>query len=97
VDFRVAQLRTSGRAERAELLQEEAASLGRRPHAGAIFSARSNNCSIEAGRTDPFDRSQTRTTADRLIITYCQLGDWTNAMTWVERWYANKPAGCGAC
>jgi len=91
VDFRVAQLRTSGRAERAELLQEEATSLGPEAARRRDLQREVDQLLLEAGRTDPFDRSQTRTTADRLIITYCQLGDWTNAMTWVERWYANKP------
>jgi serine/threonine protein kinase len=91
VDFRVAQLRTSGRAERAELLQEEAGSLGPEAARRRDLQREVDQLLIEAGGSDPFDRSQTRTTADRLIITYCQLGDWTNAMTWVERWYANKP------
>lgn len=45
----------------------------------------------EASRSDPFEKGQTRTTADRLIIAYCWLGDWANAMTWVERSYANRP------
>ena len=45
----------------------------------------------EASRTDPFEKGQTRTNADRLIIAYSWLGDWTNAMTWVERSYANRP------
>ena len=29
----------------------------------------------EAGRSDLFDKGQTRTNADRLIIAYCELGD----------------------
>jgi serine/threonine protein kinase len=91
IDFRIAQLRTSGRAERAELLQEEAGSLG--PDAGRRRDLLREVGQLldEASTNDPFERSQTRTTADRLIIAYCQLGDWTNAMTWVERSYANRP------
>ena len=45
----------------------------------------------EAGRSDPFEKGQTRTTADRLIIAYAWLGDWANAMTWIERSYTNRP------
>jgi len=91
IDFRIAQLRTSGRAERAELLREEASSLG--PDAGRRRDLLREVEQLlgEASRNDPFEKSQTRTTADRLIIAYCQLGDWTNAMTWVERSYANRP------
>jgi serine/threonine protein kinase len=91
IDFRVAQLRTSGRVERAELLQEEARSLGPEAARRRDLQREVEQLLTEAGRSDPFDRSQTRTTADRLIIAYCQLADWANAMTWIERSYANKP------
>jgi tetratricopeptide (TPR) repeat protein len=91
IDFRIAQLRTSGRAERAELLQQEADSVGPEEARRRDLLREVEQLLAEAGRSDPFDRSQTRTTADRLIIAYCQLGDWANAMTWIERSYANKP------
>ena len=45
----------------------------------------------EVSHSDAFAKGQTRTNADRLIITYSWLGDWANAMTWVERSYANRP------
>jgi hypothetical protein len=91
VDFRIAQLRTSGRAERAQLLQEEAGSLGLDAARRRDLLREVEQLLAEAGQKDPFDKSQTRTTADRLIIAYAELGYWTNAMTWVERSYANKP------
>jgi len=91
IDFRVAQLRTSGRAERAELLQEEAGSLGPEEARRRDLLREVEQLLAEAGQKDPFDKSQTRTTADRLIIAYSELRDWANAMTWVERSYANKP------
>ena len=91
IDFRIAQLRTSGRAERAEVLQEEAGTLGPDAARRRDLLREVDQWLAEAGRTDPFDRSQTRTTADRLIIAYCELGDWASAMTWIERAYANKP------
>jgi len=45
----------------------------------------------EAAASDPFAPTWLRTTADRLIVAYCELGDWTNAMVWIERWYAKRP------
>jgi tetratricopeptide (TPR) repeat protein len=87
VDFRIAHLRTSGRAERAELLQEEGRTLGPDAARRRDLLRELEQLLAEAGQKDPFDKSQTRTTADRLIIAYAELGDWTNAMTWVERSY----------
>ena len=91
VDFRIAQLRTSGRGERAAVLQEEVNNLGPDVARRRDLLREVEQLLGEAGRSDPFEKSQTRTTADRLIIAYSWLGDWTNAMTWVERSYANKP------
>ena len=91
VDFRIAQLRTSGRSERAELLEKEAGSLGPEAARRRDLLREVEHLLAEAGRNDPFEKGQTRTTADRVIIAYSWLGDWANAMTWVERSYANRP------
>ncbi len=91
IDFRIAQLRTSGRAERAELLQEESGSLGPDAARRRDLQRDVEQLLADASRTDPFEKGQTRTNADRLIIAYSWLGDWANAMTWIERSYANRP------
>ena len=91
VDFRIAQLRTSGRAERAELLQEESGSLGPEEARRRDLQRDVEQLLVEASKTNPFEKGQTRTNADRLIIAYSWLGDWANAMTWIERSYANRP------
>jgi serine/threonine protein kinase len=91
IDFRIAQLRTSGRAERAGLLQQEVASLGPAAARQRDLAREVEQWLAEANRGDPFDMGQTRTIADRLIIAYAWLGDWANAMTWIERSYANRP------
>lgn len=91
IDFRMAQLRTSGRAERADQLQQEAASLGPEAARRRDLLREVEQLVAETSRSDPFEKSQTRTNADRLIIAFCELGDWTNAMTWIERWHANRP------
>ena len=91
VDFRIAQLRTSGRGERAELLQEEVDRLGPDEARRRDLLREVEQLLGEAGRSDPFEKGQTRTTADRLIIAYAWLGDWASAMTWIERSYTNRP------
>ena len=91
VDFRIAQLRTSGRAERAELLEKEAGSLGPDAARRRDLEREVEHLLAEVSHSDAFAKGQTRTNADRLIITYSWLGDWANAMTWVERSYANRP------
>jgi hypothetical protein len=46
----------------------------------------------QAGRTDPFaDPSLTRTPADQIVLTYAALGEWQQAMDWVERGYERRP------
>jgi tetratricopeptide (TPR) repeat protein len=91
VDFRIAYLRATGRGERAVQLQEEAGSLGPDAARRRDLLREVEHLVAEAGRNDPFEHGQTRTIADRLIVAYSELGDWTNAMTWVERSHANRP------
>ncbi len=91
VDFRIAHLRATGRGERAAQLQEEAGSLGPDAARRRDLLREVEQLVAEAGRNDPFEHGQTRTIADRLIVAYAELGDWTNAVTWVERSYAHRP------
>jgi len=45
-----------------------------------------------AEREDPFtDPNTSRQLADRIIIVLAELGEWTEAMTWVERGYHRRP------
>jgi hypothetical protein len=91
VDFRIARVRASGHHERAELLQQEVATLGPETARRNDLQREVEFLLAEAARSDPFAKSQTRTTADRLVMAYSDLGDWTSAMTWVERSYARQP------
>jgi tetratricopeptide (TPR) repeat protein len=46
----------------------------------------------QAEREDPFtDRSGSRQLSDRIIITLAELGEWNQAMDWVERAYHRRP------
>lgn len=45
-----------------------------------------------AQQEDPFeDRSSTRQLADKILIVLAELGEWTQAMDWVERAYLRRP------
>jgi hypothetical protein len=45
-----------------------------------------------AQQEDAFeDRSSTRQLSDKIIIVLAELGDWTQAMDWVERGYHRRP------
>ncbi|HVM43551.1 MAG TPA: serine/threonine-protein kinase [Gemmatimonadales bacterium] len=45
-----------------------------------------------AGGEDAFeDRNTTRQLADKIIIVLAELGEWTQAMDWVERAYHRRP------
>ena len=91
IDFRMARLRAAGQAERADLLFEDSNRLG------AVEARRQDllrdveSLLAEAAASDPFARSWLRTTSDRLVIAYAELGDWANVMTWLERSYAKRP------
>jgi serine/threonine protein kinase/Tfp pilus assembly protein PilF len=46
----------------------------------------------QAAQEDPFvDRAGSRQLCDRIIITLAELGEWTQAMDWVERAYHRRP------
>lgn len=45
-----------------------------------------------AEREDAFeDRGTTRQLADKILIVLAELGEWTQAMDWVERAYHRRP------
>jgi tetratricopeptide (TPR) repeat protein len=91
IDFRIARLRAAGQADRADRLLEDSNRLG------AVEARRQDllrdveRLLADAAASDPFARSWLRTTSDRLIIAYAELGDWANVMTWIERSYAKRP------
>jgi tetratricopeptide (TPR) repeat protein len=46
----------------------------------------------QAERENPFiDRAGSRQLSDRIIITLAELGEWSQAMDWVERAYHRRP------
>jgi tetratricopeptide (TPR) repeat protein len=92
LESRVAWLMHAKQAERANLLMREAPSLGA-AEARRLDQLRELEALLaEAGQNDPFENPwNTRTLADRIVLAYALLGDWTHAMDWVERAYAARP------
>ena len=92
LESRLAILMLSKRGERAGLLSEDAQTLGAAEARRADQLREVEELLAEAAESDPFDKPwNTRTLADRIILAYALLGDWTHAMDWVERAYAARP------
>ena len=47
---------------------------------------------VEAESGDPFfAHPAARSVGDRIALAYSDLGEWANAVTWIERAYAHRP------
>ena len=48
----------------------------------------------EAESRDPFEHLPTaRSIGDRIALAYSDLGDWANAVEWIERAFVHRPGG----
>ena len=92
LDIRAARLRLTGHSERADRLLGDAREVGA---AGAIqrdLRRELEELLRKADATDPFAGYYlTRTLADQIVTTCARLGEWHQAMDWVERAYAVRP------
>lgn len=92
LDARRVILGVRGDTDRMKLLDDEVA-------AGGWLAAREKDLRREidallarAETEDPFtDVRGSRQLSDKIIITLAELGDWTQAMDWVERAYYRRP------
>jgi tetratricopeptide (TPR) repeat protein len=92
LDARRVQLGLRGETERMRALGETAAAKG-------WLAAREQDLRhelaallAEAEREDPFlDRRGSRQLCDRILIVLAELGEWSQAMDWVERAYHRRP------
>jgi tetratricopeptide (TPR) repeat protein len=92
VELRVARLRITGENERAETLEAEALSMGAEEARRRDIQRELNAMLVDAETTNPFaDHSFTRSLGDRIVNAYAELGQWGDAMTWIERAYAHRP------
>ena len=91
LEIRCSRMRLAGHRERADLLETEAAELGA---AGAIrqdLRRERDGLLHQAETLDPFLDNVRRNVADRIASTHAELGEWREAMDWVERAYERRP------
>jgi len=92
LEVRTAWLGLHGLSDRAALLEEDA-----RREGWLVARERDLRRDLEASLTratteDPFtDVKNTRQLSDRIIVLLAELGEWTQAMDWVERGYLLRP------
>jgi tetratricopeptide (TPR) repeat protein len=91
LEIRCSRMRLAGQRERADLLETEAGGLGA---AGAIrndLRRELEGLLRQAETLDPFLDNVRRNTADRIASAYAELGEWRDAMDWVERAFERRP------
>jgi len=91
VEIRCSRMRLAGQRERADLLEADAGALGA---AGAIREDLRRELAgllRQAEALDPFLENVRRNTADRIASAHAELGEWREAMDWVERAYERRP------
>jgi tetratricopeptide (TPR) repeat protein len=92
LDLRATRLRLGGHRERADLLAREADAGGPAEAIQRDLRRELAQLLTQAEQTDPFsDEFLTRTAADQIILTCAALGEWHQAMDWVERAYERRP------
>ena len=92
LESRAARLGVSGQPEQAERLMRDAETVGAAEAIRADQRRELEALLEQAAQTDPFEPYyNTRTLADRIVMTYAFLGEWHKAMDWVEKAYNRRP------
>jgi serine/threonine-protein kinase len=91
LEIRCSRMRLAGQRERVGLLEAEAGDLGA---AGAIrrdLRRELDGLLRQAETLDPFLDNVGRNVADRIASAHAELGEWREAMDWVERAWERRP------
>ncbi len=92
VEIRASRVRLAGGGERADLLLTEAESVGAAEALRRDVRRELDGWLKQAAQSDPFSEYfTTRTLADRIVAGHAELGEWHQAMDWVERAYERRP------
>ncbi len=92
LDARRALLGARGATARMTALEQRTAELGWVAAREADLRAELATLLERAETEDPFlDRDTSRQLSDQIIILLAELGEWSEAMTWVERGYHRRP------
>jgi hypothetical protein len=92
LDARRVMLGLRGATDRLRLVSEDAERLGWPAARERDLRRELAELLAIAERDDPFkDVRGSRQLADRIVIVLAELGEWTQAMDWVERGYHRRP------
>ena len=91
-DLRASRHRVAGRGAQADLLAKDTTALGPGEAIRRDLTRELEALLQQAETTDPFEPyNLTRVAADEIVMRYAALGQWSQAMDWVERSFARRP------
>ena len=90
LEIRSSRIRVAGQHERADLLDQESQRVGAAEAIRRDVRRELERLLQQAEKTDPF-LDQRRNVADRIVSGHAELGEWSQAMDWVERAYERRP------
>ncbi|MEI6668677.1 MAG: protein kinase [Acidobacteriota bacterium] len=91
LETRRSRMRLAGQRDRADLLDAEAHTLGASAAIRLDMRRELDGLLREAATADPFFDNLRRNIGDRIASGYAELGDWHEAMDWVQRGYERRP------
>ena len=91
LEVRSSRMRLSGQRDRAELIDRECQTIGAPEAIRRDVRRELDRLLQQAETTDPFLHHFRRTVADRIVGAHAELGEWREAMDWVERAYERRP------
>src|SRR5262249_48311332 len=92
VEYRGLRLRQTGYVTRADQLARDSRTTGAAEARRRDLRVELDQLLVEAADREPFaDAPTTNSIGDRLALTYSQLGEWPEAVTWIERGFADRP------
>jgi Flp pilus assembly protein TadD/TolB-like protein len=91
VEIRSSRMRLVGQRERAEVLDREAESVGAAEAIRRDVRRELDGLLRQAEQSDAFADHVGRNVADRIVTAHAELGEWHDAMDWVERAYERRP------
>ncbi|MEO7998266.1 MAG: protein kinase [Gemmatimonadaceae bacterium] len=91
IEIRISRFRLAGQTARAIKLEEELKSMAAADVMRADVRRELAHLLADANTTDPFLHHVRRTVADRIVSTHAELGEWKEAMDWVEKAYERRP------
>ena len=91
VEIRASRMRLAGQRERAGQLDEDAVSVGPAEAIERDVRRELDGLLLRAQQDDPFKDHVRRNVADRIISGHVALGQWREAMDWVERSCEQRP------